>query len=376
MTVYQRKSANATGRLQVSDSINIRKEIAALQNKLKQVSRTEKIESLRGDVRLLDYMDKVSTAFTAGDIDAARKNAGYLWRGLNSEAISPATMNFAHHFEKYKSTGTAIKMPQEWGFAGKKELELERGLIYPIGAKPGTGKSTVAINLAYYWAYQKAAMGYRVAFLTNEMKEGQLWVKLYQVHLNLQHHMRRPFMLAKDWLRYPEKFPAEHKAMREFAKMMSDRLVFVNVRKMSAEDICIVIDETKNHFMVHPDIIVLDYLQRIPRNSAFKSEERLGLIDTVQMFSDKMGDIDGIMFVLSQMNETSGFKGSAAPEEEAGIAWEISRDTDREGKKMPLITWKVKKSRISPYVTVNTGFDDTSGTILGSGWDGSEPETF
>ena len=69
--------------------------------------------------------------------------------------------------------------------------------------------------------------------------------------------------------------------------------------KMSAEDICIVIDETKNHFMVHPDIVVLDYLQRIPRNSAFKSDERLGLIDTVQMFSDKMGDIDGSALALT-----------------------------------------------------------------------------
>ena len=106
---------------------------------------------------------------------------------------------------------------------------------------------------------------------------------------------------------------------------------------------------------------MLDYLQRVPREVA---DARLGTIATVQAFSELAMDIDGVFFVMSQMNQSGGFKESEAPEEEAGIAWEISRDEIDGGKKSPYLNWKIKKSRISAYTNTRVWFDDLSGTIL------------
>lgn len=356
---------HGTVRQQVSESTveALRREIAEKQKALKTLARAEKIKAMRQDVRTLDFIDKVTEAFNDGDIDTARKVASYLYKALNYDSVNPVTFDYDTQFQRYLSTNIAIKMPKEWGFRGKNEIELERGLTYSIGARPGTGKSTLMCNMAYHWAYTKAYLDYKVGMMTNEMKDGQLWVKMFQIHLNLTKQLRRPFMLAKDWLRYPKKFPDEYRQMREFAATISKNLVIANVRKMPGEEVNMVIDDMKNTFGRYPDITFLDYLQRVAHDKSAK-DERLGIVSTVQGFSEKMMDIDGIMFIFSQMNKEGGFKGSEAPQEEAGIAWEIMRDKDREGKFLPFIDWRIAKTRITAYVKNTTRYDDMSGTLL------------
>lgn len=342
---------------------DIRREMALLNAELRGSVRHERVQRLKKDKRMLDYIDGLQKAFENLDIESCKKIASYIHHAFDQESINPVTFDFKTQFDQYIAQGNAIKMPPEWGFYDKAELELERGLTYSIGARPGVGKSTSIANLAYYFGYQRRNLGHKVLIMTNEMKPAQFWVKLYQIHLNHTQQQKWPFMLAKNWVRYPEKFPEQNRKIKAFAEELSESMLVTSVRRQGVEEICLTVDEAKNELGEHPSICFLDYLQRIPRNSAFKTDERLSILDTVQALTEKMGDLDSIMFIASQMNKDGGFKGSEAPEEEAGVAWELSRDRDRDGKLEAALTWKIKKTRISPYFTVMTRYNDTSGTI-------------
>jgi KaiC/GvpD/RAD55 family RecA-like ATPase len=347
------------------DSATLLREMKTLQEQYTAATRREKIAKLRKDVRLADEIEKLQNLFFMADFDKARSVSANIWRALNVQSALSANTDFEKHLADYRSTGRSIKMPAEWGFTGEFEMELERGLLYMLGARPGTGKTTVGLNLAYYYAKLHAELGYKVLFLTNEMKPGQCWAKLRQIDMNHRDGKLRPFMLVKNYIRYPDKFTTEHQAVREMASGMSKNFAMASVRKMEAPDICMVVQESKNYFGADPDIVFLDYLQRVPRGK--QTDARLGLIETVQSFSELALDLDCVWFIMSQMNQSGGFKESEAPEEEAGIAWEISRDELKDGRKAAHINWKVKKTRISGYSNVQTFFDDVSGTILHKG---------
>lgn len=341
---------------------DIRRELKEIQERLKLAVRQQRIESLQSDVRILDWIAEVQKHFDDGDFEKARRVSTMLYRALNAESITPMQTDFMKHFAGYVSTGNTIRMPEAWGFTGKKIVELERGLLYPIGARPGTGKTTIGCNIVYHYAWELRDKGFKVGFFTNEMKEGQLWVKLYQIHLNKTEGKSLPFILVKDWLRYPKKYPEQYRKMVAFANEISPNLRIANVRRQGPSEICMAIDEMKNDFMQNIDIGLLDYVQRVPKTNA--SDERLSLVDTAQQLSEKIMDIDGVMFVFSQMTKDGGFKGSEVLQEEGGIAWELGRETARDGKLLPFINWRIVKSRITAYFPVMTRFDDRSGTLL------------
>lgn len=359
--------------MQAESPDDLRRELKDIQKRLKMAVRQQRIESLQKDVRVLDWIAEVQKHFDDGDYDKARRISTLLYRALNAESISPTTTDYQKHFARYVSTGNTIRMPETWGFTSKKIVELERGLTYSIGARPGTGKSTLGCNLAYHYAWELRDKDFKVGLFTNEMKEGQLWVKLYQIHLNKTEGKSLPFILVKDWLRYPKKYPDQYRKMAAFAEEISRNLRIANVRRQGPTEICMAIDELKNDFMRNIDIGLLDYLQRVPRDKNNGGDERLSLIDTVQQISEKMMDIDGVMFVFSQMNKDGGFKGSEAPQEEAGIAWEISREAARDGKLLPFLNWRIVKSRITAYFPVLTRFDDRSGTLLNDDPEAEDP---
>ena len=350
----------------------IRKEMDALQAQLKYVELSEKNESLKNDIVVQDYIDDLKKSFAVGQYDDARNLAAKLFRSLGSTVVTQIELNAQKHLDGYKSKSETIRMPESWGFvdsfspvgAVKHGIELERGLPYSIGARPGVGKSSVAINLAYHYVQECLDKNYRVLVMTNEMKVGQLWVKMRQVDLARKMQERKSFMVAKDWVRYPDKFPEQYAEMQGMIKQMEPRLCMTSVRKMQAESICLVIDEAKNYFGRYPDVVMLDYLQRVPRDAKYKTDARLAMVDTMQMLTEKMGDTDGVMFIFSQLNKEGGFKESEIPEEESGIAWEISREKLTDGSLSARMEWRIKKSRISPYFKLKVPFDDESGSII------------
>jgi KaiC/GvpD/RAD55 family RecA-like ATPase len=319
----------------------------------------------------MDMLEDAQKSFVEGDYVKTRSLAASIWRALNIENAINADHDWRKHLKDYESKGTVIRMPPEWGFRRikmgekevNKEVELERGLCYTIGARPGTGKTSVAINLAYYYAKRKAEHGYKVLFLTNEMKPGQLWVKMRQVDLVITKSMRRPFMLVKNYVRYPKRFESEYTALCTMCAEMEKSFAMMSIRRMGADDVVMLMSEAKNIFGAYPDIVVVDYLQRIPRLNAAK-DFRESTIRTYQALSEAALDMDAVIFVLSQMNKEGGFKESEIAEEEAGIAWEISRPEGQDGSRMPFIDWKIKKSRISAYTNVRVPFDEVSGTVL------------
>jgi hypothetical protein len=171
-------------------------------------------------------------------------------------------------------------------------------------------------------------------------------------------------MFLKNWIRYPDKFPDGNKLMREFAKSFDPNLRIANVRKLDINSIKMVIEEAQENIGGTFDIVVFDYLQRIPRESGYKSDMRLGVVDIVQNLSEIAADLDAVVFLLSQMNKEGSFKESEITQEEAGIAWQIARVKDQKGIPDKYIEWTIKKSRISAYINIQTVYDDVSGTIL------------
>lgn len=354
-------------------SADIEARMKRLAVALKESRRRERLQNLKGDKRLADKVDDMQTFFYQGEYAKAREAAAAVWKGLNLESAISADSDWRKHLKDYRSTGSLIKMPKEWGFRRggpeepDRELELERGLSYVIGARPGVGKTTAGVNLAYYYAKRKAESGLKVLYLTNEMKPGQVWAKFRQV--DLRHGNRspipkkQPFMFVKNWVRYPENFETEHRLICEMCQELSENLLMYSVRRMPIEDIGMVINDSANVFGKNPDIILLDYIQRVPRSRGFV-DARLGTIHIAQSISEIALDMDAVFFVFSQMNKDGGFKESESPEEEAGVAWEISRPEDSEGALQPWVDWRIKKSRISAYFSTRVSYDDVSGTIL------------
>ncbi len=358
------------------DAKHIRQVIADAQKELRKVQIAESEDKIRGSDKVHTLYEQLGELFYAGEFDKARNKASDIARSLNVGSIVNVNFDHKKHFQEYLSKGALIQMPTEWGWRvhkidGKdvdKTLELERGLIYPIGAKPGTGKSTVGINLLHHYADVKKMAGYKILFLTNEMKVAQLWLKFKQVNLMKKEGLRKSFMYLKNWLRYADRpeFKEGYNSMLEFAGNYPN-VRMASVRKMNINAIRMVMEEAADQ-MGGVDIIFVDYLQRIPRDNGYKSDMRLGVVDIVQSLSEEIADRDAVCFVMSQMNNDGNFKESNIIEEEAGIAWEISRDRDKmTNAPAGHITWNIKKTRISAYINLNTGFHDLSGTILD--WD-------
>jgi KaiC/GvpD/RAD55 family RecA-like ATPase len=354
------------------DANALKKHIAESQKELRRIEVAEKLDKIRGSDKVHKLMEEQQELFYAGEFDKARNKASEIFKALNTGSIVKVDMNPETQFAEYVSKGSTIVMPQEWGWREKEingkqvdfHIELERGLIYPIGAEPGTGKTTVGVNLVHHFAEVKRPLNYRVLFLTNEMKAAQIWIKLMQVHFNKKFGKLYPFMFLKNWVRYPDKFPDGNKSMKEFAQSFKSNLRIANIRKLDINSIKMVIEEAQEDIGGTFDIIVFDYLQRVPRDAGFKSDMRLGVVDIVQNLSETAADLDAVIFLLSQMNKEGSFKESEITQEEAGIAWQIARVKDAKGNPDKYIDWTIKKSRISAYINIKTCYDDVSGTIL------------
>ncbi len=348
----------------------IRNEMKGLHLELVESVKAHKFQALRKDESLHNKIQEFSGAFYEGEFVHAAKLAADLAYALRADGHSSADFNFMRHFEEYKSQGNTIVMPPEWGFREDsfdgvmhdRSIELERGLCYTIGARPGTGKSTIGGNLMFYWGFLK--QNYRVLYLTNEMKPGQMWIKLRQIQVNLDQSKRIPFMVAKDWLRYPDKYNFAYDKMVAMAKSMPN-IQIASIKGMYAPEIVLTIKKARERWGgLPPDAVFIDYLQNVPRDKVFRGDARLGTMETMQMFSDQAAEDDSVVFPISQMNKDGGFKESEAPQEQSGIAWEVSRPELKDGTKMAQIDWKIIKSRITAYFTVRSRYDDVSGTVL------------
>ncbi|MEM3169709.1 MAG: DnaB-like helicase C-terminal domain-containing protein [Candidatus Nitrosotenuis sp.] len=143
--------------------------------------------------------------------------------------------------------------------------------IHILAGRPGVGKTRLALFLTHFFAQQ----GYRVLFVTYEISKRQVWATLLSITSGKK----------IQWTAIEEKPSAAH--------IHSDHLAHrIKVETgLSIEELCFA-----SRFF---DIIVVDYLQRIPRTA---QDARSEISSHIQLLSNFARDYGKIYLVVSSLS--------------------------------------------------------------------------
>ena len=125
-----------------------------------------------------------------------------------------------------------FKMPKVFDFPD--HIQVRQGFFYMIGARPKVGKTTLACNIAYH----NMQAGIKTHFISLEMPDFDVWVKIYQIHAQVQRDDKRSFI---EWLRI---FKTNDEAKANFLKFWTllnndGRLTVSRLNRVDIDEVCL-----------------------------------------------------------------------------------------------------------------------------------------
>jgi len=134
------------------------------------------------------------------------------------------------------------------------KISLNRGHLLVVGARPGVGKTTFALNVAV----ENALRGKRVLFFSMEMPIIQIAERVLAIGTGIKLENIQMGRLTEE----------EKKKVREFVKLIKENLIIVEGDKSVAEIRFL----TKRE---KPDMVVVDYIQRMKGEKGQTEYERI-----------------------------------------------------------------------------------------------------
>ncbi|NNG68110.1 CHC2 zinc finger domain-containing protein [Caldanaerobacter subterraneus] len=248
-------------------------------------------------------------------------------------SLKALALNYQNTFRegKYKPIPTGIKAIDDALEGG-----LRKGMFYTIGAMPGTGKSSLCIQITD----SLAKAGYNVIYVSVEMSEYEIQTKLFAREFTLK-RIEQGFLEKKDVLIQTELLKG-HIADRD--KVVAFNEIIKDYIDKVGEKIHIVyttsLDEIRQAVATEPNsILIVDYLQKIQPNGRFQTDKQR--IDAVLNELNKIKNEFGIpVLLISSINrqsynsesEMSAFKESGTIEYDTAAAFVMTTKKDENKK--------------------------------------------
>lgn len=203
---------------------------------------------------------------------------------------------------------------------------FERGDFVAIGARPGCGKSAMAVNMAI----GQAKAGYNVYFLSTEMTAESLACRAVCSEYNLSvWHASRGLLDAVD----------QHHFDRGCSEFLDLPLV-INDRPGDPVEIRAAVKEHKRRHGL--DVVIVDYLQNVRAGNRYGSGTREQEVSYISKSMKELAmELDIVVIVPTQLNrkleerskaerkpQLSDFRESGSIEQDCDIALLLHRDMD------------------------------------------------
>lgn len=183
-------------------------------------------------------------------------------------SLKALTLNYQNTFRagKYKPISTGIKAIDTVLEGG-----LRKGMFYTIGAMPGTGKSSLCIQLTD----SLAKAGYNVIYVSVEMSEYEIQSKLFAREFTLT-RLKQGFLkkgevliqteLLKGSIADRDKAVAFSEIIRDYISKVGEKIFIVYTTSL---------EEIKQAVATEPNsILIVDYLQKIQPNGRFQTDKQ------------------------------------------------------------------------------------------------------
>lgn len=315
--------------------------------------------------RLRDAAERVARLATEhaddatlmGEAEAAVLSAGRLARSSEPRSMREALMRYMAEQDKARTESGLYGVPTGIPKFDRIYRGLRPGRVYVIAARPGMGKSTLALQ----WAIHAARKGVRVLAFSLEMRAEELAPRA------LSHDLRTPEDEALDRLTHDERFMRDYQAAAESVAGLS-----IDIDDGISNTLPEIRAQARRHQVRHPDLgcIVVDYLQLIHAGRK-RSESREAELAEVSRGMKSLSLHLGLPIVLlAQLNRDaekekraprmSDLRGSGAIEQDADLVMFIhakDSNADPEGpgsaRDVELI---VDKARMGPIGTIDATF--------------------
>lgn len=236
---------------------------------------------------------------------------------------------------------------------------LQRSDLVIVAARPGTGKTSLCLNIAR----QASTQGYRVALFSLEMSRAQLGLRLLSMEAGIDQHRLRIGRIAEDeW----DRIVAAVDRLSSFPLWIDDTAALPlaslrsRARRMQAE-----------HGV---DLVIVDYLQLVRATldgKRYQNREQ-EIAEISRGLKALAKELDVPVLALAQLSravearqskipQLSDLRESGSIENEADVVMFIYRDDmyDPEKKAAGTADLIIAKHRNGPVGTITLGFDAT-----------------
>jgi len=170
------------------------------------------------------------------------------------------------------------------------KISLNRGNLLVVGARPGVGKTTIALNIAI----ENALRGKRVLFFSMEMPIVQIAERVFAIGTGIKLEDLQVGRLTEE----------EKEKVREFVELIKENLIIVEGDKSVAE-IRFLTKRKK------PDMVVVDYIQRMKGERGQTEYERIS--KAVAGLKSIALEEDVFVVALAQINRESSKRADKKP---------------------------------------------------------------
>ncbi|MEQ2130119.1 CHC2 zinc finger domain-containing protein [Caldanaerobacter subterraneus KAk] len=248
-------------------------------------------------------------------------------------SLKALTLNYQNTFRagKYKPIPTGIKAIDTVLEGG-----LRKGMFYTIGAMPGTGKSSLCIQITDSLAKQ----GYNVIYASVEMSEYEIQTKLFAREFTLtrlkqgfpeKKHVLIQTELLKGHIADRDKVIAFTEIIKDYISKVGEKIHIVYTTSL---------DEIRQAVEIEPNsILIVDYLQKIQLNGRFQTDKQR--IDAVlNELNEIKNKYEIPILLVSSINrqsynnesEMSAFKESGTIEYDTAAAFVMTTKKDENRK--------------------------------------------
>lgn len=332
----------------------IHKDIDFLKRKLSQINEKISQDELSKNFSLLDGIEILPILFENSNRDEMLRVVSAMADNLKAEKELDIEYIPSSIIENELKENQILKLHSRYG-----SIDLFKGFPSIIGAHPGAGKTTILVNIAWDCIQDKRPC----LFFSLELTRSQIYIKLYQIELFYKTGKHYSY---SDVIFFYKNKTDFRDAMHAYVNQTKDYLLIIEASGFSSGKICGVYERSIISIGEKPEIVFVDYVQRIhPERETIKMPRREQQISSSQIITEKAKTSQAIFLLASQLNKDGDTMESQAWNQDASLVIRLSREKDEsnEGRYKQEVILETKKNRFGEIKFKIIPFADKAGVI-------------
>ncbi len=333
-----------------SEREQLSKKIRQAHNSIRDISVFDNISLYDRMLKLPDLYDKSNHTEFVATLQA-------MLESCNKSVFYDLDKSDLEQIRDYKGAPPPLYFPPEFKLF---KTYIHRGLPVVVGAEPGIGKTTFAINMMINAVIDK----HHSLFFSMEMTKVQVWCKLYQVYKKKYLNERITFTSVLEIIRKGDEL-IEWPKIQEFVKDYQKYIHIIDLDELSAGQMVAIYEHCADKIGKNPEFVFIDYVQLVsPEQSIMRSTIREQVMATSRILKSKSKRTGSVFIELSQVDDKGRTNESRELEKNAGMKVILERDIDDDtGEMSDTVKIRVKKNRFGKVTMSEVKFDGETGSI-------------